>query len=142
MFKKGWQLEVSKNLTILLSILLMVIPVYGQNDKEQKIQKLETQIDRLFEEVQKLKKYRESQQNEIKTYKEEVDIVKEKYRSVVKKDSENIFLTDNLDIGGYGDIHANFKEGSDADKFDFHRLVLYLGYDFSDWIQFHSEWEL
>ncbi len=44
--------------------------------------------------------------------------------------------------GGYGEVHANFTEGSEDDQVDFHRLVLYLGYDFADWIVFHSETEL
>jgi hypothetical protein len=47
-----------------------------------------------------------------------------------------------LTLGGYGEMHANFTEGSESDQFDFHRLVLYLGYDFADWIKFHSETEL
>lgn len=45
-------------------------------------------------------------------------------------------------FGSYGELHANFAEGDGADLIDLHRLVLYLGYDFADWIQFHSEWEL
>jgi phosphate-selective porin len=45
-------------------------------------------------------------------------------------------------LGGYGEMHANFGESKSADKFDLHRLVLYLGYDFNDWIEFHSEFEI
>jgi hypothetical protein len=47
-----------------------------------------------------------------------------------------------LKFGGYGEMHANFIQGSESDQFDIHRLVLYLGYDFADWIVFHSETEL
>ncbi|MHC4227064.1 MAG: porin [Planctomycetota bacterium] len=47
-----------------------------------------------------------------------------------------------LNFGGYGEVHANFTEGAEKDKVDFHRLVLYIGYDFADWIKFHSETEL
>lgn len=47
-----------------------------------------------------------------------------------------------LKFGGYGEVHANFTEGTEKDKVDFHRLVMYLGYDFADWITFHSETEL
>lgn len=47
-----------------------------------------------------------------------------------------------LKFGGYGEVHANFTEGTEKDKADFHRLVLYLRYDFADWITFHSETEL
>ncbi|WP_456433978.1 porin [Thermosulfuriphilus sp.] len=50
-------------------------------------------------------------------------------------------------VGGYGEIHANISEGKDSqgnsnDQMDIHRLVLYLGYDFSSWIKFQSEIEL
>ncbi len=49
-------------------------------------------------------------------------------------------------FGGYGEIHANFSEGSDGaksnDKLDIHRLVALVGYDFTDWIKFKSEIEL
>ena len=50
-------------------------------------------------------------------------------------------------IGGYGEIHANFAEGSTGgtksnDKLDIHRLVALVGYDFTDWIKFRSEIEL
>ena len=51
-------------------------------------------------------------------------------------------LLEKLSIGGYGEMHANFSEARDQDQFDLHRLVLYLGYDFNDWIKFHSEIEL
>ncbi len=46
-----------------------------------------------------------------------------------------------IHLGGYGEIHANFSEGG-SDKIDIHRLVLYLGVDFNDWIKFHSETEI
>ncbi len=52
------------------------------------------------------------------------------------------FAFDKLHIGAYGEMHANFGEADGADLIDLHRLVLYLGYDFNDWIRFHSEWEI
>lgn len=50
-------------------------------------------------------------------------------------------------FGGYGEIHANITEGTDTsgnsnDQLDIHRLVGYIGYDFSDWIKFNMELEL
>jgi hypothetical protein len=51
-------------------------------------------------------------------------------------------IPEKLHVGGYGELHANFGEGKDADLIDLHRLVIYLGYDFSDWISFHSETEI
>ena len=45
-------------------------------------------------------------------------------------------------LGGYGEFHGNFGEGSGGDKADLHRVVLYVGYEFDDWISFNSEIEL
>lgn len=49
---------------------------------------------------------------------------------------------DRLTLGGYGESHANFTQGSDNDILDNHRFVLYVGYRFADWIQLHSETEI
>lgn len=48
-------------------------------------------------------------------------------------------------IGGYGELHYNnweYPDGSSFRELDFHRFVLFFGYDFSDSIRFHSEIEL
>ena len=42
-------------------------------------------------------------------------------------------------IGGYGELHANFGAN---DEIDFHRFVLYAGHDFNDTTRFFSEIEL
>ncbi|TKB56585.1 porin [Ferrimonas aestuarii] len=47
---------------------------------------------------------------------------------------------DKLSIGGYGELHYN---NTDAKKeIDFHRFVMFFGYEFSDNIRFFSEVEL
>ncbi len=48
-------------------------------------------------------------------------------------------------IGGYGELHYNDWEKPNGDEFkmlDFHRFVLFFGYDFTDSIRFHSELEI
>jgi hypothetical protein len=48
-------------------------------------------------------------------------------------------------IGGYGELHYNnweFPDGSKFRELDFHRFVLFFGYDFTDSIRFHSELEI
>ncbi len=45
-------------------------------------------------------------------------------------------------LGGYGEAHYNDPEGGEGTQFDLHRIVLYLGYEFSDWIVLHSETEI
>lgn len=53
--------------------------------------------------------------------------------------------TNKVHIGGYGELHYNNLESPDGSEFkqlDFHRFVLFFGYDFSDSIRFHSEVEI
>jgi hypothetical protein len=48
-------------------------------------------------------------------------------------------------IGGYGELHYNnweYPDGSEFKMLDFHRFVLFFGYDFTDSIRFHSELEI
>lgn len=50
-------------------------------------------------------------------------------------------------IGGYGELHYNdvtagLPESQSAGQLDFHRFILYAGYNFNDWISFQSELEL
>lgn len=45
-------------------------------------------------------------------------------------------------FGGYGEIHFDQESGPGGEKIDLARLVFYLGYDFADWIQLHSEVEI
>lgn len=73
-----------------------------------------------------------------KSVKELADEVEALKRSQPGGDS----WVDRFTLGGYGEMHANFGEGSAADQFDIHRLVAYVGYTFNDWIRFHSETEL
>jgi hypothetical protein len=53
---------------------------------------------------------------------------------------------DKVHIGGYGELHYNNWNGeggaSDKEELDFHRFVLYFGYDFNERIRFVSELEL
>jgi hypothetical protein len=55
-------------------------------------------------------------------------------------------LQERLQLHGYGELHYNDLSGrggaSDEGELDFHRFVLFLGYDFNDRIRFHSELEL
>jgi hypothetical protein len=48
---------------------------------------------------------------------------------------------DRFSFGGYGEYHANMPRG--GDKFsDPHRFVFYMGYEFADGVQLHSETEI
>ncbi len=49
-------------------------------------------------------------------------------------------------LGGYGELHYNNLENESAgtakDEVDFHRFVIYLGHEFTDWLRFYSELEI
>lgn len=48
-------------------------------------------------------------------------------------------------IGGYGELHYNNiknNNGSDYQKVDFHRFVLFIGHEFNSKVRFFSEFEL
>jgi hypothetical protein len=60
-------------------------------------------------------------------------------------ESQPASSTKQVHIGGYGELHYNNWDISDGTKkreIDFHRFVLFFGYDFTDSIRFHSEVEL
>lgn len=52
--------------------------------------------------------------------------------------------TRNVHIGGYGELHFNLLEQGDEERreLDFHRFVLFFGYDFSQTIRLFSEFEV
>lgn len=47
-------------------------------------------------------------------------------------------------IGGYGELHYSALEadGNDQRELDFHRMVLFFGYEFNDWARFNAELEV
>lgn len=53
---------------------------------------------------------------------------------------------DRMSIGGYGELHYNNLDADDSeydkDEIDFHRFVLFFGYQFTDDLHFFSEFEL
>jgi hypothetical protein len=109
----------------------------------QEIKELRQMVKGLTKEVNNLKKVKGQESNLQAQYQQELDEIRVDVTKL--NESPMVDLADTLSkikLGGYGEIHGNFTEGNVSDKVDFHRLVLYLGYDFADWIKFHSETEL
>jgi len=107
------------------------------------IKRIEETIRKLTEEVRALKA---RSAGDAKRQAEQEKIIRD-----IRKDTREIkdskwlgpdSVLNKFTIGGYGEMHANFGEGKSADQFDIHRLVLYLGYDFNDWISLHTETEI
>ena len=141
-------------------VMLIVISLLGAvnglsqaeevgSEKDMKIEKLEQMIEQLSAEVDELKKQvrKEKQEDTLTTFQAQQQLELEKLQQDMdemkkSKELKDFFGTNHVTLGGYGEMHANFGEGSEKDVFDFHRLVLYLGYDFADWIKLHTETEL
>ncbi|WNO10642.1 porin [Teredinibacter sp. KSP-S5-2] len=106
---------------IALGLLAPVVSAQNNNQITQET------IDRLEKRITEL------EQN-IEVMAEELE---HNYSASKKSDSQ-------LHIGGYGELHYNHldQDGEDIREIDFHRLVMFFGYQFSDSIRFISELEV
>ncbi len=97
------------------------------------------------EETTELRNVIAQQQEVLKSLEKRLDETEHKLNAtadqveVVAESSGGIFA--NTSIGGYGELHYNNYEDTDA-KIDFHRFVLFFGHEFSDSVRFFSEFEL
>ena len=98
------------------------------------------------EETDKLRQIIAEQQKVLESLEKRLDETDQKLNATaehieieVVEEEESAFA--NTTIGGYGELHYNNYEDSDA-KIDFHRFVLFFGHEFSDSIRFFSEFEL
>jgi len=66
--------------------------------------------------------------------------------AALSADSGSGGMADGVQIHGYGELHYNNLKGEggakDKKELDFHRFVLFFGYEFNDRIRFHSEVEI
>jgi len=97
------------------------------------------------EETDKLRQIIAEQQKVLESLERRLDETDQKLNTtaehveVVVEQEKGVFA--NTSIGGYGELHYNNYDDSDA-KIDFHRFVLFFGHEFSDSIRFFSEFEL
>ena len=95
------------------------------------------------DESQELRDIIKQQQDVLKTLEQRLDQTEQRLEATADQieisNTSNVFSS--TSIGGYGELHYNNYEDQDA-KVDFHRFVLFFGYEFSDDIHFFSEFEL
>lgn len=84
----------------------------------------------------------EKQQQQIEALKERVEEADKKAEATVEavEQSMQSAVASKTSIGGYGELHYNDIE--DNEQIDFHRYVLFVGYEFTDKVRFFSELEL
>lgn len=113
------------------------------DQKDKRVEELERAVKDLTEEVEALKSEQKKEKDRIEDHEKSISQIGDQMEEI----SESTLLDEaswvnKFVLGGYGEMHANFTVGDDNDKFDIHRLVLYLGYSFNEWIKFNSEVEL
>lgn len=97
------------------------------------------------EETDKLRQTIAEQQKVLEALEKRLDETDQKLNATAEhietevENQEGLFA--NTSIGGYGELHYNNYDDSDA-KIDFHRFVLFFGHEFNDSIRFFSEFEL
>lgn len=157
-----------RRLAVILGCGLMVImshmPALASTAEQARIEALEKQMRLLIGELDKKQQSIEALEKQVNELKgtaagsrvnggiesagAEVDNqqIKEMIAEAIEEQEASSPMA-KFSFGGYGELHANFREGTDDagnsnDILDFHRLVAYVGYDFADWIKFSSELEL
>ena len=97
------------------------------------------------EETDKLRQIIAEQQKVLDSLEKRLDETDQKLNATAEHVELEITNADNTfsrtNIGGYGELHYNNYEKSDA-AIDFHRFVLFFSHEFSDSIRFFSEFEL
>ena len=62
--------------------------------------------------------------------------------SALESKADLLEMSNRLSIGGYGEMHVRSEQDGGDDYMDYHRAVVYLGYQFNDWIRLNTETEL
>lgn len=113
------------------------------DDIAEEVKQLRQMVQALADEVRSLKADQAKKTSMPAKYQKEIEDLRADVTKLNESPIRDIEETlGKLSIGGYGEVHTTLTEGSDSDKLDLHRLVVYLGYDFADWIKFNSEVEI
>jgi len=130
----------------MLLFMMITGPVGAAQDELEsmrlEMEQLRAMVESLSQQVQTLTQDNEPNKAEFQGYQVQLQEIREDVDTLSESSQSGGGIPDGLSIGGYADVHANFDNGSESDEIDFHRMVLYLGYEFTDWIKFHSETEL
>ncbi|MDO6681893.1 MULTISPECIES: porin [unclassified Oceanobacter] len=100
----------------------LVTPAYAADDQQDTIRQLEQRIQQL----------EESLNGRMEMMADAIDA------------QQQTSSHSNIHFGGYGELnyHNLSVDGTDDKQLDFRRWVLFVGYDFSDRVHFHSEFEV
>ena len=130
---------------VIVSLLLCAgaSSALAADDTAAEIKELRQMVQQLAGEVRSLKAAQAEKTSAPAEYQQQLEALRADVAKLNESPINDIADTlGKLSVGGYGEIHSNFAQGSDSDKIDMHRLVMYLGYDFADWIKLNTEIEI
>jgi len=122
---------------VAVMICVMTVIIFGstvraqEQPQNQRLKDLEKKLEKLQKEMQKLKQEQAKKPEKEKTSMSEEDIatIKKAAERLNDPTTQRLLSADSwlqkFTLGGYGEMHANFNQGSDEDQFDLHRLVFY-----------------
>ena len=114
--------------------------------QNQRIESLETELRnaRTNAPAQPIQQGQQSQQGQ-KALEEKIETQQKQINALAEREQKPSKL-DKVSIGGYGEMHYNNLDAedraNDLDELDFHRFVLFFGYDFTENLRFYSELEV
>lgn len=130
--------------TITLMLILLGVfysaSVLAETDQET--------IKALTDRVEALEKLLETRQQvpseEVVQQQKALEEKVEMLADMLDESESHALSRDKVHIGGYGELHYNALDanGEDIRELDFHRMVLFFGYDFNDRARFVSELEI
>ncbi len=138
----------------MMVLALCATPLVAEEGSEARIAKLEAMLNALSKEVTALRSELAAEpvvkeeivavdepltQEEIYTLKSLAEVSD---NGGFDKTLDSSDWTNRFSLGGYGEIHGNFSDGSGVDRSDVHRLVVYAGYEFNSWAKFNTEIEI
>ncbi len=120
-----------KPVAIAIAGLLSAGSVYSAPSNNELLEQLKNQQAQIEELIKK-----------VETNEKSVKATDEKVENSVSAIEENLSQATNskTSVGGYGELHYNNIK--DSKSIDFHRFVLFFGYEFTDSIRLFSELEL
>lgn len=146
-----------KKLVMLFLALALSAAPAAAGEYDDRLAALEAMVSKLVNQLADKEKNIEALQQQVEGQGDspvpetaKIVLSREDVRQVVEEvtlEQESSSAWTKFSFGGYGEIHANFAEGDDADgdsndQLDIHRFVTYIGYDFADWLKFTSELEI
>ncbi len=121
-------------------MIILIQPVIA--DEHSEVETLKQTVDQLKQELKAMKQKLEAISKSVDQNTQAVEVTAE----TVESYSSTPSVFDRMSIGGYGELHYNSLDAKDSandkNEIDFHRFVLFFGYDFNDRLKLFSEIEL